>query len=48
MCGNGFLEAMLEPQMKNMIGASQAQVGVAFLLLGGAYLVTSVAAGFVS
>ena len=48
VCGQGFLEAMLDPQMKNMIGASQAQVGIAFLLLGGSYLVTSVAAGFVS
>ena len=34
--------------MKNSTGASQNEVGVAFLLLGGSYLVTSLVAGFVS
>ena len=48
VCGQGLLEGMLEPHMKNTTGASQNEVGVAFLLLGGSYLVTSLLAGFVS
>ena len=46
--GNGLLEGMLEPHMNDFAYANQGQVGLAFLLLGGSYLLTSLMAGFVS
>ena len=45
--GNGILESMLEPHMKKSAGASQAEVGNAFLIFGGSYLVSSLVAGCV-
>ena len=46
--GSGILESMLEPHMKNFAGANQSEVGLAFLLLGGSYLLISLISGFVS
>ena len=45
--GFGFVAGMLEPYMKKIVGATQAEVGTAFLLEGVAYTVTSLAAGLV-
>ena len=36
-----MIEAMLDPHMKNTIGASQMQVGVAFLISGGVYMLAN-------
>ena len=47
-CGDGMIESMLEPHMKDAAGASQLDVGVAFLILGGLYMTSSLIAGFVS
>ena len=47
--GVGFLEGMLElHMMKTVAGATQDHVAIAFLLLGGAYLITTVFAGWVN
>ena len=46
--GIGILESMLEPHMKKTAGASQTEVGHAFLIFGGSFLVSSLVAGFVS
>jgi len=37
-CGDGMIESMLEPHMKDEAGSSQIDVGVAFLILGGLYM----------
>ena len=47
-CGNGMIEAMLEPHLKNSAGATQGQVGVTFLILGGVYMLTTPIVGYVS
>ena len=47
-CGNGMIEAMLEPHLKNSAGATQSQVGVTFLILGGIYMLTTPIVGYVS
>jgi len=39
--GFGMIESMLEPHMKTTISASQMQVGVAFLISGGVYMVAN-------
>ena len=36
-----MIESMLEPHMKTTISASQMQVGVAFLISGGVYMVAN-------
>ena len=47
--GVGFLEGMLElHMMKTVAEATQDHVGNAFLILGGAYLITTVFAGWVN
>ena len=46
-CGNGMIESMLEPHLKDA-GATQSQVGLTFLILGGVYMVTTPISGFVS
>ena len=48
-CGNGMVESMLEPHLKNSEAmASQFQVSMTFLLLGGSYMLTAPSAGWVS
>ena len=46
--GTGILESMLEPHIKKTAGASQTEVGHAFLILGSSFLVSSLVAGCVS
>ena len=46
--GYGFVAAMLEPHAKEHAGLSQGEVGAAFLIMGGCYLVTSPIVGYVS
>ena len=46
--GNGMIEAMLEPHLKDNANASQNEIGVTFLILGGVYMVASPIFGFVS
>ena len=46
--GFGFIESMLEPHAKDEAGATQAQVGYTFLLIGATYMVTTPVAGYVS
>ena len=45
--GNGMIESMLEPHLRST-GATQSQVGITFLILGGVYMVTTPIAGYVS
>jgi len=40
-------EAMLEPHLKKEAAASQVQVALAFVALGGSYLITLPSVGFV-
>ncbi len=47
-CGNGMIESMLEPHLKSAAGATQLQIGITFLILGGTYMVTTPLAGYVS
>ncbi len=46
-CGNGMIEAMLEPHLKEAAGATQTQVGNSFLTLGALYMVSTPIAGYV-
>lgn len=46
-CGNGMVESMLEPHLKEA-GATQSQVGLTFLILGGVYMATTPIAGYVT
>ena len=46
--GVGFLEGMLELHIMKTVEATQDHVGNAFLILGGAYLITTVFAGWVN
>ncbi len=39
-CCFGFIEAMLAPYAKKAAGMTQAEVGVAFFLMGLAYMIT--------
>ena len=43
-----MIESMLEPHLKRKAGASQTDVGMTFLILGGVYMITSVIVGLVS
>ena len=45
-CGNGMVEAMLEPHLKDA-GATQTQVGLSFLISGALYMCTTPLAGYV-
>ena len=47
-CGNGMVESMLEPHLKNYAGASQFEVSMTFLILGGCYSFVTPFAGYVS
>jgi hypothetical protein len=46
--GVGLLDSMLEPYMKNVAGATQMEVGMAFLLLGTFYTISNPIAGWVN
>jgi hypothetical protein len=48
VCGIGILESMLEPHLKKAAGATQMEVGVAFLLLGGLFMMANPIAGWVT
>ena len=43
-----MVESMLEPHLKGKAGASQGDVGLTFLILGGVYMIGSPIAGLVS
>ena len=43
-----MIESMLEPHLKRKAGATQADVGVTFLILGGVYMFSSPIGGLVS
>ena len=46
-CGIGMIESMLEPHLKQNAGATQTDVGIAFLIYGGVYMISSPIAGLV-
>ena len=46
--GFGMIESMLEPHMKDNAGSEQFDVGMAFLIIGGLYMASSIIAGLVS
>ena len=43
-----MIESMLEPHLREDANASQNQIGVTFLILGGTYMVASPIMGYVS
>ena len=43
-----MIEAMLEPHLKRQANASQTDVGVTFLIIGGVYMFSCPGCGFVS
>jgi hypothetical protein len=45
--GTGIIDSMLEPYMKKETGATQMDVGIAFLLLGLLYMIGNPIAGWV-
>ena len=45
--GFGMIESMLEPHLKRKAMASQAEVGVSFLIFGGVYMAISPIGGWV-
>ena len=44
--GLGMIESMLEPHLKRKAMASQAEVGVSFLIFGGVYMAISPIGGW--
>ncbi len=46
--GNGMIEAMLEPHLKEEANATQLQVALSFFILGGSFMVMSPICGVVS
>ena len=46
--GNGMIESMLEPHLREDANATQNEIGITFLILGGVYMVASPIMGFVS
>ena len=46
--GNGMIESMLEPHLRTAANASQSEIGITFLILGGSYMVATPVMGFVS
>ncbi len=46
--GNGMVESFLEPYLKDYAGATQTQIGLVFLCLGAAYMLTTIPTGAVS
>ena len=48
ICGYGLLDSMMEPYLKKVAGATQMDVGIAFLLLGTFYTISSPIAGWVN
>ena len=42
-----MIESMLEPHLKRKAGASQSDVGITFLILGGVYMISSPIGGLV-
>ena len=45
--GNGMIESMLEPHLKNTAGASQTEIGITFMIDATAYTVAGLGAGYV-
>ena len=45
--GNGMIESMLEPHLKNTVGASQTEIGITFMIDATAYTVAGLGAGYV-
>ena len=45
--GNGMIESMLEPHLREDANATQTEIGITFLLLGGPYMVASPIMGYV-
>ncbi len=45
--GNGMIVAMIEPHIKNNAGGTQMDVVVAFLTMGGCYMLTTPIWGYV-
>ena len=43
-----MIESMLEPHLKGKAGATQGDVGITFLILGGVYMISSPIGGLVS
>ena len=43
-----MIEAMLEPHLKRQANASQIDVGLTFLIIGGVYMLSCPGCGFVS
>ena len=43
-----MIESMLEPHLKDAAGATQTEVGLTFLILGGVYMATTPITGYVS
>ena len=43
-----MIESMLEPHLRENANASQNEIGITFLILGGSYMVASPILGFVS
>ena len=43
-----MIESMLEPHLREDANASQSEIGVTFLILGGTYMAASPIMGYVS
>ena len=43
-----MIESMLEPHLRTAANASQSEIGITFLILGGSYMVATPVMGFVS
>ena len=47
-CGSGMSEAMLEPHLRNEANGSQKDIAIAFLFLGGSYMLATPVIGQVT
>ena len=46
--GNGMIDSMLEPHLRDAVGATQIEIGVTFMIDGIVYTISGIGAGYVS
>ena len=45
--GNGMIDSMLEPHLRDTVGATQTEIGVTFMIDGIVYTLSGIGAGYV-
>ena len=45
--GNGMIDSMIEPHLRDTVGATQTEIGVTFMIDGIVYTLSGIGAGYV-